>query len=193
MRQQSLNALPLFPQWIFQGQLEIVADSTVEAQIQADVKRLPPDNQPWGYLSDRNVITKDSQKIRQLVGNAFYTNAMHQFNIPDGWKNIESVNARMLRVKPGFEFRSLWPIKYKWYQSITFIDAQSGCSELVLEDHSTRAAYMPGFQSASKEHRVTVEKYRMTFWPGYIPWSLTTNQGSRPLVAILSEFTIQPD
>jgi hypothetical protein len=189
MRTHSLSVFPIFPQWVFDGQVHL-SDEILEI-VKDDVAQLPAANHYFGYVSKSNEISLSMQKLRRVVGNIFYDNANAHYDIPEGWNNIESVNARIVRIEPGHAFPTQMMIR-RWYQALVVLQVDTlNPPTLRFENYNNVINTVPQ-PLIQRYHEIPLELLRALFWPSNLPWSITVNQGSKPLVVLVNDFIIKP-
>ncbi len=186
MRQSTgLASYPVFPNWVFDGTLQ-VDDATV-AELLGEIKLSQAT--PYGYATPIGKMTQGVYNLTRLVGTVFYDTVVPHFRLGKEWRNIESVDAQMLHVKPG-KCVPHSVSRHRWYRSAAFLQCGPGSSDIYLEMMDSKLhCNPPGAQE--HVHTISNEHLRVVYWPAHIPWGLTYNESKRDTIVFTSTFIIK--
>lgn len=180
----SLDSYPVFPNWVFTGQLQLPSDT-----LNRILTNLP------ATLSNESVVETDKDKsdndtlnLTKLMGALFYDNVQNHYRLTQENQNIESVNSHFLCIKPTYQM----PLKItrnRWYMGAVFLDVDKASSNIYLEMMDSKVYATPiGVQEYT--HLIKPEPLKVVFWPAHIPWGLTTNNSNKNSVLFVTTFLI---
>ena len=181
----SLNTYPVFPDWVFTGQLS-VQQQDIDSILAQPVELAQT---PYGSHTLPGKMTQGIYNLTRLVGSVFYDTAIPHFQLDADWRNIESVDAQILTVKPG-KCVPHSVCRHRWYRAAVFLQCAKHSSDIYLEMMDSKLhCNPPGAQDAV--HLIKPDNLRMVFWPAHIPWGVTYNQSSSDTVIFTNTFIIK--
>lgn len=188
LQSASMNVYPVFPNWIFEGEVYLTKD--IVESIVHDLNKVPKVKQNYGWCTEKNQITPVLQNLRKLVGNMFYENASAKFNMREKKHlTIESVDAQIFCVAPGHQTQATVS-RLRWYQAVTFIKCENNASDISLNLLSDKLHTAPlAFESTT--HTLSSQPFKTYFWPAHIPWNFSVNKSTSPTIALVNSFIIK--
>lgn len=181
----SLHTYPVFPNWIFTGQLSVQQQDidSILAQPAELVQTV------YGSHTLPGRMSQGIYNLTRLVGTVFYDTAVPHFRLDADWRSIESVDAQILTVKPG-KCVPHSVNRHRWYRSAAFLQCGKHSSDIYLEIMDSKLhCTPPGAQESV--HHIHSDSLKLVFWPAHIPWGITYNQSSTDTVIFTSTFIIK--
>lgn len=188
----TLSSYPLFPDWVFEGELQIT--QTVANAVLADVQSVRGTSQfietSFGWCTDRNVrLSENILKLNKLIGSLFYETATTHFRLTNQQKDIQVCESWLYGIKPKHSVPQL-VIPHRWYQAILFLNSPSNGSKLYLELNNSKVyATPPGVQNF--HHTIEPGKHKIVFIPSYIPWGFSPNHSEIDSLLFCNSFIIK--
>ena len=183
----SLHSYPVFPDWIFTGELAITDE--MATSVVSEVSSMEKIQTPYGYDTSPGTLTKNVFNMSRLMGQVFFDNVLSKFRLPAHLRNIESVDSHVMNIKPGFGVNTRIN-RHRWYNGAVFLNAETNCSDIYLDTLDNRLySIPPGVQEY--QHIIKAKKYNMAFWPAHIPWGLTENRSKSGTLIYTTTFIIK--
>lgn len=189
----TLSSYPLFPDWVFEGELQI--DNTVTNAVLSEVQVSKTTqyfhNTNFGWITNKNVtLGKNIAKLNSLIGNMFVENAGPHFRIrKQNWTDIEICETWTMGITPTHNYpQSLH--RHRWYHSVLFLKAQDKSSNLYFDQYGPKLYSCPP-RVQSHEHIVPAKTNKIVFFPAHIPWGFTPNNSDQDCVICCNSFVIK--
>lgn len=181
----SLNTYPVFPDWVFTGkmQLDDQIASTVLSEIKASART------DYGFATPAGKMTQGIYNLTRLVGTLFYDIVVPHFQLSGEQRNIESVDAQVLHIRPG-KCVPHSVKRHRWYRSAVFLQCDVGSSDIYLDMMDGKLHCTPPNVQETL-HKIVGEQFRVAFWPAHIPWGFTYNHSNTDTVVFTSTFIIK--
>jgi hypothetical protein len=180
-----LNSYPVFPNWVFTGELLAQQQDIDNVLTQsADIAHTE-----YGSHTIPGRMNRGIYNLTRLVGSVFYDTAVSHFRLSKDWRNIESVDAQVLTIQPG-KCVPHGVSRHRWYRAAAFLKCGAGSSDIYLEMMDSKLhCNPPGAQESM--HHIRSENLKIAFWPAHIPWGITYNQSATDTVIFTSTFIIK--
>lgn len=188
----ALTSYPIFPEWVFEGQLPI--DDSIANAVLADVQAIrggPNFTETnFGWCTNRNVrLGQNILKLNKLIGSIFYEASTNHFRIRNENKDIQICESWLYGIKPKHCIPQMI-IPHRWYQAILFLNAPNNGSKLYLETHDSKIyATPPGVQDF--DHIIEPAQHKIVFIPSHIPWGFTPNHSEIDSLIFCNSFIIK--
>lgn len=188
----SLSSYPVFPNWVFEGELQIT--ETVANSVLADVQSVRGSanflETNFGWCTNKNVrLGQNILKLNKLIGSMFYETANSHFRLTPGTKDIQICESWLYGIKPKHCVPQV-VIPHRWYQAILFLNAPANGSKLYLETHDLKIyATPPGIQSF--DHVIEPAQNKIVFIPSHLPWGFTPNNSNTDSLIFCNSFIIK--
>jgi len=187
LRMNSLHNYPVFPDWIFTGELAITDEML--NKVVGEIASLEKIQTSYGYVTAPGKLTKNLYNMSRLVGQVFFDNALSKFQLPAHLRNIESVDTCIMNVKTGFGSNTRIN-RHRWYNGAVFLNSDSASSDIYLDTLDNRLySIPPGVQEY--QHTIKSNKCGMVFWPAHIPWGITENKSKNGSLIYTTTFIIK--
>lgn len=187
----SLASYPVFPDWIFEGQLEL--DDGITSKIISDLhsfqKKGAISETTFGWLSTKNIFAGSNVfSLNKLTNALFYDNATSHFRLGPDNSKIELTESWAMGIKPSYSI----PVnieRHRWYQSVLFLQTEKNGSNLFLDQFGSKLYSTPiGVQPYT--HYIEAQKNKIVFFPAHIPWGFTPNLSGSNTIVVCSSFII---
>jgi len=189
MRLTSLNAFPLFPDWVFTGNLSL--EKTMLDSAVAESERVAIERTNFGYRSKLNSIGPVGNNLLKLIGNMFINESGAHFNMNEELQSrINVCAAQYIGIAP--EMKTDIQVKQqRWYRAIMKLDGDAISSNLRLSMFNEKRFTTPtGVQPW--EHMIELQPGNVVFIPAHVPWDLTVNQSKHNCTFYTLEFHVVP-
>lgn len=187
-----LSSYPVFPDWIFQGDLQI--DENIVNSVLADVQNARGSNgfteTNYGWCTNKNVrLGQNVLKLNKLIGSLFYESAIAHFRLGPENSHIQICESWLHGIKPAHCVPQTI-IPHRWYQAVLFLNSPAGASKLYLEMHNSKLYSTPaGVQPFN--HVIEPQLNKIVFIPAHIPWGFTANESSQDTLVFCNSFIIK--
>lgn len=188
----NLVSYPVFPDWVFEGQLEIDSQivNTVINDIKAAQKAGGVAETTFGWITNKNLILGPNIfKINKLVSTMFFDNLVSQYQLGAENRNIEMCDTWGLGIKPTYSL----PVnleRHRWYQSVLFLQAEDNSSSLFFDQLGAKLYSTPvGVQPYT--HYIKPKQNKLVFFPSHLPWGFTPNMSLSNTIVLCSSFIIK--
>lgn len=190
----TLTSYPVFPEWVFEGKLELSFDmtKTIIADLEHCKSRGNYVDTVFGWTTNKHArqstIGKSMIKASQFVGSVFFDNAVSHFRIKNKQRKLEIPDMWLTGIKPG----GLIPQsieKIRWYQSVLFLQTVDNGSSLYLDLHSSKFHNTP-HSVQEVTHYIKPEVNKIVFFPAHIPWGFTPNNSMIENIVLCNNFTL---
>jgi hypothetical protein len=188
----SLSNYPIFPDWVFEGQLPI--DNNIANSVLSDVQAVRGSSNfietSFGWCTDRNVrLGENILKLNKLIGSIFYETAAAHFRLTQHNKDIQVCESWLYGIKPTHSIPQI-VIPHRWYQAILFLNSSANSSKLYLELNNSKVyATPPGVQNF--HHTIEPAQHKIVFIPSYIPWGFSPNNSDTDSLVFCNSFIIK--
>jgi len=189
----SLNSYPIFPDWVFEGQLPIDDNiiNSVLSEIQLNKEKDHIHYSHFGWISNKHVLLGNNHaNLNSLIGNMFINNVAPHFRLnKDLTSRIKIYESWFLGIKPTYNFPHDIH-RHRWYHAVVFLKANKKSSNLFFDQHNTKLySSPPGVQPY--EHIIESDQNKIIFFPGHLPWGFTPNNSSNDTIVFCNSFIIQ--
>lgn len=188
----SLSSYPVFPDWVFEGELPI--DENAANSVLADVQQVRGSKEfvetNFGWCTNRNVrLGQNILKLNKLIGAIFYESALSHYRLTPENRDLQVCESWLYGIKPSHCIPQMI-IPHRWYQAILFLNAPEGGSNLYLEMHNSKLYSTPsGVQSF--DHIIEPYRNKIVFIPAHIPWGFTPNRSNVDNLIFCNSFIIK--
>lgn len=188
----SLLSYPVFPDWVFEGELQI--DNNIANAVLSDVQsvRGSPNfiETSFGWCTDRNIrLGENILKLNKLIGSLFYETAVTHFRLTQQNKDVQVCESWLYGIKPTHSIPQL-VIPHRWYQAVLFLNAPVNGSKLYLEMSNSKIyATPPGVQNF--QHKIESKQHKIVFFPSHIPWGFLPNNSDADSLVFCNSFIIK--
>ena len=188
----TLSSYPLFPDWVFEGELQI--NETMANAVLADVQNVrgSPNflETNFGWCTNRNVrLGQNILKLNKLIGSFFYETATSHFRLGRENNDVQICESWLYGIKPTHCVPQVI-IPHRWYQAVLFLNAPIDGPKLYLEMHSSKMyATPPGVQKF--EHIIEPFQNKIVFIPAHIPWGFSPNNSNTDALVFCNSFIIK--
>ena len=188
MQTGTLNSYPVFPNWVFEGEMVLTPEIS-QLIIDGMDGQIPVETTHFGKLSKRGAKTKDLLNLTRLMGRMFADNVLSHYRLLDRLPQIESVDSQVITINP----TRIVPAsvqRHRWYQAVLFLQSDEKSSNLYLDSMDTKLwASPPGVQEYT--HVITPNLFKVVFFPAHIPWGFTPNMSNKDTVVYSTSFIIK--
>ena len=189
----SLTSYPLFPDWIFEGELPIDEDIVNAVLSEIQTSRETPNFQKasFGWITNKNIpLGKNNVKLNSLIGSMFMNNVAPHFRLNKQQCNkIEICESWLLGLNPSHNFPQSVH-RHRWYHSVLFLKSQPTGSNLYFDTLGPKLfSSPPGVQPY--EHIIPAKTNKVVFFPAHVPWGFTPNMSSSDSIIFCNSFIIK--
>lgn len=189
----SLLSYPLFPDWIFEGELQIddtVADAILK-EVQASKATQYFHTANFGWITNKNItLGKSIAKLNSLIGNMFVENAASHFRIrKEDWTDIEICETWTMGLRPGHNFPQSVH-RHRWYHSVLFLKTAENSCNLYFDQYGPKLYSCPP-RVQNNEHFIPAKTNKIVYFPAHIPWGITSNNSDQDAVICCNSFVIK--
>lgn len=188
----SLTSYPVFPDWVFEGRLEI--DDHMTDSILSDIKSVKNSSNVFtetnfGWITNKSIIPgKNMLNINRLIHSLFVNNISAHYQLADE-NNIELCDTWAL----GITKSHIAPVnveRHRWYQSVLYLQADDNSSTLYFDQFGPKLYSTPiGVQPYT--HYIKPEKNKIIFFPAHLPWGFTPNASNANTILLCTSFIIK--
>lgn len=188
----SMLSYPVFPDWVFEGQLEI--DNNIIDAIINDVKSIqksPAFNETnFGWMTNKGVMPgQNILKVNRLIHNLFVDNVKAQYRLGPENSQIEIVETWALGIKNSHAV-PLNLERHRWYQSVLYLQASEDSSSLYFDQFGAKLYSTPvGVQPYT--HGVRPAQNKLIFFPAHLPWGFAPNSSQTNTIVLCTSFIIK--
>jgi len=187
LRMNGLHSYPVFPNWVFTGDLVLTPEQT--SSILAEVSSIEKKQTQYGYETVPGKLTKNIYNMSRLMGQMFFDNVLSKYRLAVEHRNIESVDSRIINIKPGFGVNTSIN-RHRWYNGAVFINPGVNASDIYLDTLDNKLySTPPGVQEY--QHIIKSSHCGMAFWPAHIPWGFTENRSKSGTLVYTTTFIIK--
>lgn len=184
---KNLESYPVFPNWVFTGELQL--DDAHINDLLNDLNVLKKREAHFGFETEPNKLTKTMFSLSKLLGAVFFDNVSAHFRLPYELKNIESVDAQFLSIKPG-SMVNTHVNRHRWYQGAVFLTPPKNGSKIFMDMIDSKYySSPPGVQEY--KHFIEGAPRKLAFWPAHLPWGFTPNEADSNTVVYTTTFIIK--
>ena len=189
----SMSSYPVFPDWVFEGELPIDDNivNSVLSEIQLHKETNNVQNANFGWISNKHVLLGNNTiKLNSLIGNMFVNNVTPHFRLSKELTNrVQICESWFLGIKPTYNFPHDIH-RHRWYHSVLFLKANKQSSNLFFDQHGTKLySSPPGVQPY--EHVIKSNQNKIVFFPAHLPWGFTPNHSSSDTIIFCNSFIIK--
>jgi hypothetical protein len=184
------NITPVFPDLVFDGQLEL--DSDMIYDIVDEVDKLPIVETNFGFITGENSTLDKTKKLIQVVGNVFHQKVFDYYKLNSAQIDVTCANSKFISVNPKHNF-PLSAERLRWYSALVFLDIDESAkkgSSIYFEHFGDKRWSTPPMVSQSN-----IVKHgkpgKVLFWPSHIPWGLTPNLSNRRTLVFSCTYHIE--
>lgn len=181
----TLNSYPVFPEWVFTGKLQL--DNNMVDSVLSEIKASAKTD--YGFCTPAGKMTQGIYNLTRLVGTMFYDTVVPHYRLDGPLRNIESVDAQIMHVKPG-KCVPQSVKRHRWYRSAVFLKSAMGGSDVYLDMLDAKLHCTPPDVQEDR-HIISGENLKLAYWPAHIPWGITYNNSDSDTVIFTSTFIIK--
>lgn len=184
----SMASYPVFPNWVFEGKLELTRNIATSI-INEVAEKSTPQPTHFGSLSALPQQTDGMFKLSKMLGRLFIDNVVSHYHITDVAERIESSDPQVIRISPTRNVPvSVRP--QRWYSSMIFLSTEKKGSHLYFELLDSKLYATPK-KILQSNHIISPENFKVVFWPSHIPWGFTPNMSSSDTFVFSNHFIIK--
>lgn len=176
-----------FPDYIFEGQLEIPQGLNKEIQnsLKANKESGITTETVYGWFTNKQFPCEGIiPQIANLVATNFVTHVVSNFNLKVH-RDINLLNPYLVSVHPNHQY----PINtepQRWYNAGIFLQTTNKGSHLVLNNFNSKIFSAQNTQDT--QLYIKPKQFKVIYWPSHIPWGLTPNMSMVETTMLLSSF-----
>lgn len=188
----SLSSYPVFPDWVFEGQLEI--DNNIIQSIINELKTLRNSNAlaetNFGWVTNKSIMPgQNIFKLNKLVHTVFVNNVSSHYRLGPENAQIEICETWIAGIKQGHTYPTTLE-RHRWYQGVLYLQADAASSKLFFDQFNSKLYSTPvGVQPYT--HYVEPAQNKIVFFPAHLPWGFTPNNSSPNTIALCCSFIIK--
>lgn len=164
----------IFPDYLFEGQLEIPSDLNKEIQSSLEKNKESgiTTETVYGWFTNKQFPLEGVlPTIANLVASNFVSNVVQHFNLQVA-RDINLLNPYVISTLPNHSY----PINVepqRWYHAGVFLQTTNKGSHLVLNNFDSKL--YAGQNTQENLMYVKPKQFKVVYWPSHIPWGLTPN------------------
>ena len=168
----TMTSYPVFPDWVFEGKLELSADQRTEVLQHAT--NLKKQDTTFGWATQLGPIQNEMFTLSNLTGQMFFNNVVPHFRLGKIFQGIDSCENQFIMIKPG---QCVPPVvnRLRWYNAVAFIQGDEGSPALQLHNFTAKHWQNPADEIQEYSHIIEFEQNKVIFFPSHLPWGFTTN------------------
>jgi len=169
------NITPMFPDLVFDGQLELDSNMISDIITEVDTK-LPRIETNFGFITGENNTVDKTRKLVQILGNVFHQQVFDYYKLNQAQIDITCANSKFISINPKHNF-PLNAERLRWYSALVFLDVDESAdksSSVYFEHFGDKRWATPPIVTPSNVVK-RGKPAKVMFWPSHIPWGMTPN------------------